>query len=197
MTIVPIPAWNAMGLIPPLGSVDPTAAERSPYAVSLSEVVLRFGTSTDRRRILDGFLRYRARLHAAGLASGFQWLDGSFLEDIEVIEGRSPNDLDVVTFFHLPTGISQAQMQACAPDAFPLTRAERVAFKGVFFVDPYFVHLGAPSERLVGASTYWYSLWSHRRDGAWKGYLRVDLRPTEDATAAHYLSAAPAAEGTP
>lgn len=35
--------------------------------------------------MLDGLLRKRAALHAAGLIQGFQWLDGSFLEHVENI----------------------------------------------------------------------------------------------------------------
>ena len=131
------------------------------------------------------------------MTDGFQWLDGSFLENIEVIEARSPNDLDVVTFFRLPAGTSQAEIRTRAPDAFPQTRAERSVFKSVFFVDPYLVNLGAPPERLVRSSTYWYSVWSHRRDSNWKGYLQIDLNPAADAAAASYLSLPPATGGMP
>lgn len=197
MTIVSVPPWSAGGVIPPVNSVIPTAAERSPYSVSLPELVLRFGTSADRRRILDGFLRYRRRLHDAGLRSGFQWLDGSFLEDVELLEGRPPNDLDVVTFFRLPAGTTQREIQARAPDAFPLTRGERIDFKGVFYVDPYLVSLGSPSERLVTSSTYWYSMWSHRRDTTWKGYLQIDLNLADDVPAVTHLKALLAGGETP
>ena len=34
-----------------------------------------------------------------GIGSGFQWLDGSFLENVEMTEKRDPGDLDLVTFF--------------------------------------------------------------------------------------------------
>ena len=118
--------------------------------MSLSELVLRFGTSPERRRILDGFLRYRGRLHAAGLRTGFQWLDGSFLENIELIESRLPNDLDVVTFFSLAPGDTQLAAQARAPDAFPRNSHERAVFKAAFFVDPYLVDL-RETTRSVGA----------------------------------------------
>ncbi len=188
MTRVAIPPWNSIGVIPPVSATSPTGAERSPYEVSLSELVLRFGTTPMRRQILDGFLRYRGRLHAAGLTRGFQWLDGSFLENIELIESRSPNDLDVVTFFSLAPGDTQLAAESRAPDAFPRNSPDRAVFKATFFVDPYLVNLGAPSVRLVQSSTYWYSLWSHRRDASWKGYLQVDLDPTEDAGAAIHLS---------
>jgi hypothetical protein len=119
--------------------------------------------------------------------SGFQWLDGSFLEHVELLEGRSPNDLDVVTFFHLPAGATQADIQARAPDAFPATRAERTAMKGVFHVDPYYVSLVNPADRLVRLSAYWYSVWSHRRDATWRGYLQIGLDGTGDAEAAANL----------
>src|SRR4051812_26048050 len=130
MSTVAIPTWNANGVIPPISSANPTSAERSPYVVSLSEFVLRFVSTGKRKQILDGFLRHRSRLHAAGLTSGFQWLDGSFLENIEVTETRDPKDLDVVTFFTIPIGVTQAQLRTRTPDAFPLTIAERAAFKG-------------------------------------------------------------------
>ncbi len=197
MSAVSIPPWTMAGLLPPINTANPAGPDRSPYFVSLSEVVLRYGTSDDRRRILDGFLRYRARLHVAGLTLGFQWLDGSFLEDIELIEGRSPRDLDVVTFFRLPPGISQAEARARAPDAFPLTSPERIAMKSVFHVDAYLVDLNGLAERLVRTSAYWYSMWSHRRDERWKGYLQVDLSPAEDGTASGHLTALPAPGGTP
>lgn len=196
MTHVAIPAWTATGVIPPVASTNPTGPERSPYIVSLGELVLRFATSADRRRVLDGFLRYRSRLHFAGLIDGFQWLDGSFLEHVELLEGRPPNDLDVVTFFRPPTGRTQTDIHNAAPDAFPLTGAERTAFKRVFWVDPYLVNLNAPSERLIASSTYWYSMWSHRRDTSWKGYLQIELGPFEDAVAAAHLNP-PAVGGTP
>jgi hypothetical protein len=117
MTPSPIPLWTSAGLIPPIDTTRPTSRERSPYFVSLSDFVLRFGTSADRRRILDGFLRYRARLHAAGLVKGFQWLDGSFLENVERIESRPPKDLDVVRYYRLPPGLTRAGLRGRAPDA--------------------------------------------------------------------------------
>jgi hypothetical protein len=90
MSPVAIPAWTAEGVLPPIDAAQPVSTERSPYAVSLTDYVLRFGDTPGRRTVLDGLLRYRAALHALGLVSGFQWLDGSFLEHVERIEGRPP-----------------------------------------------------------------------------------------------------------
>jgi hypothetical protein len=163
----------------------------------LSEVVLRFATSPERRTILGGYLRYRGRLHAVGLVVGFQWLDGSFLENIELLEARHPQDLDVVTFYQLPAGVSQAQVLAREPGLFPRNLAEQVAFKSLYNVDAYLVDLATPPNRLVQMSAYWYGMWSHRRDARWKGYLAIDLSPAEDGTAAGHLSAPAVTGGTP
>lgn len=108
-----IPAWNAQGVLPPVGVADPTSTIRSPYVVPLIEVVHRFGTTVERRTILGGLMRYRAALHAIGLVQGFQWLDGSFLEDVEGLESRPPNDIDVVTFFRLLPGETEALSVLC------------------------------------------------------------------------------------
>jgi hypothetical protein len=183
MTLVPIPAWNAQGVIPPVNALNPASAERSPYTVSLIDFVNRFSTSPERRNVLQGFLRYRAALHGAGLTQGFQWLNGSFLEDVETLERRPPRDLDVVTFYRLPAGQSQQDVRLSAPHLFPVNRTAQEQLKTNFHVDAYLVHLGMIPERLVERSAYWYSLWSHRRNQLWKGYIQINLAPTEDAAA--------------
>lgn len=179
MITVAIPAWNAQGVLPPNDPVNPTSAERSPYTVSLGDLVLRFGTSPKRRDILIGLFDFRASLHATGLSQGFQWVDGSFLEDIETIESRTPADMDVVTFFHLPEGQTQRSFASNHPSLF-----NHADIKNRFHVDAYFVPLDDnPPAYLVERSAYWYSLWSHRRSGQWKGYLQIDLSPIDDAKA--------------
>jgi hypothetical protein len=184
MKRVPIPAWTADGVLPPINASQPVSPERSPYTVSLTDYVLRFGDTPERRSVLDGYLRYRRMLHAAGLVKGFQWLDGSFLERIETIEGRPPNDMDVVTFYHLPSGTSQRQLAAKAPE---LTDSALV--RSTFRVDAYLVHLGMrPPERLASWSAYWYSVWSHRRNKLWKGFVQIELKPDEDAAAVAILA---------
>lgn len=183
MTTVRIPDWNPQGVLPPIDSVDPTSEERSPYAVSLTDLVVHFGTTKERQTILQGLLGFRAALHAAGLDNGFQWVDGSFLEDIEKIENRAPADMDVVTFFYLPPGQTQRSFASAHTDLF-----DHEDTKTRFHVDAYFVPLddNTPAH-LVERSAYWYSLWSHRRNGQWKGYLQIDLLPTDDATASAEL----------
>jgi hypothetical protein len=183
MSIVAIPKWSAQGVLPP---IDPAGAPnslsaRSPYRTSLVNVVLHFNTSPERLAILEGFLKFRAVLHGLGLVKGFQWLDGSMLENIEALESRAPHDVDVVTFYWVPAGKTQADIFAAAAGALSDPKTK-------YKVDAYLVDLAAKAETLVEQSRYWYSMWSHRRNGLWKGYIEVDLDPGEDATAKQNLA---------
>jgi hypothetical protein len=158
--------------------------------------VLDFAVSAERVQILHGLLNYRAALHALGLVEGFQWLDGSFFEYIEMIERRPPGDIDVVTFHTMPQGHTQMTLKQANPGLFPFNAAERTALKDAFHVDAFTQSLASKPETLVGRSAYWYSVWSHRRDMAWKGYVEVDLAPTEDAATVAALAALPAQPAT-
>ena len=46
---------------------------------------------------MAGFLSFRDALQATGLVKGFQWINGSFLENVEEVEERNPRDIDVVS----------------------------------------------------------------------------------------------------
>lgn len=178
-TTMNLPSWNSMGIIPPASVAAPVGRARSPYPISIADFVVRFAISSSRVAILRGLLAYRTRLAVAGMSIGFQWVDGSFLENIELLESRSPRDVDVVTFFQLPGNVTQDEMFQANPDLFDLAKVKRD-----FQVDAYFVSLSesAPAE-LVADSAYWYSLWGHRRNGSWKGYAQVELDPAGDAKA--------------
>jgi len=192
MSTVSIPDWTADGALPPIDVLDPTSAARSPYQVSLTDLVLRFATTAERARIIEGLLKYRAALHGVGLVSGFQWLNGSFLEDVETVQDRPPNDVDVATFYRLPEGQTQQQILQTNPMLF-----DHGQVKQTYHVDGYTVDLGLPSEQLVVRSHYWYSVWSHRRgDLAWKGYVEVDLDPAHDHAAKELLQTCPGMGGT-
>ncbi len=180
MTTVAIPAWNPQGVLPPIDMANPTSAERSPYRVALTDVMVRFATSPERRQILRDWLGYRAFLHSMGLADGFQWLDGSFLEQVELLESRPPQDMDVVTFLNVPADFAPTQQQ--------MTALSNQAVKQAYRVDSYIVELNLPADELVKRSAYWYSMWSHRRNQAWKGYLEVDLNRASDQQALGFLN---------
>lgn len=180
-----IPAWNMAGVIPPIRPGQPGhSADRSPYVASLTTVVDRFALSPERLKILKGLLAYRSALHTLGLTNGFQWLDGSFLEDIEAQEARPPKDIDVVTYFHLPSGETQMSLHLKSGDLF-----DHDFVAQTYQVDAYQSVLGGTLNAFVIKQVaYWYSMWSHRRDETWKGFVQIDLSPSEDAAALAILT---------
>jgi|AntDeeMinimDraft_4_1070355.scaffolds.fasta_scaffold01392_2 hypothetical protein len=178
----PIPDWTTEGVLPPVDDNNPTSPARSPYEVSLADLVQRFGTSKERIRILDGFLGYRQSLHDAGLTQGFQWLNGSYMEHVEILEQRPPNDIDVVSFIEFPSDKNQRDILDAFNKVVGIRPNEQEAIKQHFHVDAYFVPMNMISpERLVERSSYWYSMWSHRRDDSWKGFLKISLLPDQAA----------------
>lgn len=169
-----IPAFNHSHVLPPFQGERMTSAHSSPYPVSASELVQRFGISAPRCVVLDGLLRYRAELHSLGFVQGFQWLDGSFVEDVESREGRAPKDIDVVTFAHRPAAMNDQQVKAMLPTRPELFVQERC--KEGFHCDTNLVNLTTSPEWLVTQTRYWYGLYSHRRgDALWKGLLQLPL----------------------
>jgi hypothetical protein len=60
MTTVTIPAWNVLGLLPPVNPDLLTSPVRSPDAVSLKDLIMRFATTVQSQVVLKGLLDYRA-----------------------------------------------------------------------------------------------------------------------------------------
>ena len=180
-----IPAWNLHGVIPPFNPTDPTGTVRSPYVVSLHDVVLRFALTPERVNIMDGFLKYRQLLHTAGIIAGFQWLDGSFLEDVEMIRTVSPKDIDVTTFYYLPAGKTESEFVTDYSLLF-----DRKSIKQRYYTDSFLVYLDPNDiEFCIYWSNYWYGVWSHQRDTfRWKGFIQVDLAPQADVLAVEILN---------
>lgn len=178
---MPIPDFDHNQVLPPHLGDPRRRAELSPYPATSEEICRKFATTGERREILRGWLRFRAELAGLGITQGFQWLDGSFLEQIEASENRHPKDLDIVTYYRIPTGFT--------PDTFVNTILARLPE----FVDPdlsrlnfkldhFPVTLTSSAEALVEHTRYWTGLFSHRRNGVWKGMLRVELNtPLDDA----------------
>ncbi len=180
-----IPEWNISAVLPP---IRPGAAghspDRSPYKASLSEVVERFAKTPARLEILRGLLNYRAELRKRGISTGFQWLNGSFMEHKEVLLLEPPKDVDVVTFFNLPNGLDQATFSPQIADLFDVANT-----KQTYHVDAYPCVLGASlGETHVTEISYWYSMWSHRRNGLWKGFVQVDISEDDDNIAMALLA---------
>ncbi len=183
---MPIPAFDTNLVLPPHLGNPTLPAQLSPYPCTALELCQQFATSPERRQILDGLLRFREMLRTAQF-QGFQWLDGSFLEDIETRENRPPKDLDVATLYWEPNIKALATVVSAQP-----VLQDQPSIKAQFHLDHYFVDVAYNPLLTVESARYWIGLFSHRRDGVWKGMLRVELNtPAEDADAGEYLRRLP------
>ncbi len=148
-----------------------------------------FAGTGERKRLLAGLLAYRHALRGAGIADGFQLVDGSFTEDCEKVRSRPPNDIDLVTFATLPVA---------RPDVRAFMAAHPVLFnpvltKQTYLCDAYFVDLGKSPRLLVADTGYWFGLFSHQRVTAlWKGMVQVPLVSDDDALRAALTPSVPA-----
>lgn len=166
--------WNIHGVIPPV--TDDTSPERSPYEVDMLEFTKMFALSDERIAILRNFLYYRKFLYELDITSGFQWVNGSFTEDVETLRKRPPNDIDVVSFITEPN------------NPLPDELFNNPYIKQKYQVDSYFVDLNDDPQELVKRAAYWYSMWSHQRDTkVWKGFFQIPLSEKDDLKALAYL----------
>ncbi|EPK8553330.1 DUF6932 family protein [Pseudomonas aeruginosa] len=179
-----IPLWNHQGIIPPIDESNPTSPVRAPYQTDMVQIVERYATTFERCDVLEGFLSHRAQIHRMGIASGFQWLDGSFMENVELLEGRHPNDMDVVMFADIPKAVEQALQ----PQDIQML-VDNPWIKENYKVDFYLLPLSESPETLIEMAAYWYSMWSHRRSMQWKGFLSVRLESGLDQNALDLLRA--------
>lgn len=179
-----IPAFTISGVLPPFLGPDATVgALMCPYETTLVKIASTLCNSDQRKEIFRGLLAYREKLSSIGFTSGFQWLSGSFMEDIETSAKRPPNDIDVVTFTTRPASIVTAAdwqtFAAANPDELDPQRA-----KAKYKCDAYFVDVRFGPKYTVDQTRYWFGLFSHRRDGVWKGMVQVPLPiSTDDADA--------------
>jgi len=180
-----IPNWTLQGIVPPFVGGDPTIpTNMSPYFTTMQAFAQRFGDSPERRHIIAGLLDYRAALFAAGL-TGFQWLSGSFVEQVESIRGRSPNDVDVVSLIHRPAEYAPDDKWAeflGTAEGNLLINPE--GMKKAYHCDAYTIDLNEPGLDIVTITSYWYGLFSHQRETSlWKGMVVVALDSQQDAEA--------------
>lgn len=186
-----IPNFTTQGVIPPyVGAQGPGGAhsDMSPYVTTCLEAAQVLGTSQRRFEILRGWLTHRQELRAAGIGSGFQWLDGSFVED------KVPNDLDVVTLFHPPAALLAGGQAAMDFIQMNNHLFERGAVKQAYMLDAFWLDFSQPPETIARQTRYWFGLFSHRRlDDLWKGMLEVSLVDPNEAAAVAVVDAGLAA----
>jgi hypothetical protein len=185
-----IPPFTVSGTLPPfLGANPAIPATMSPYVTTLVKLVERFATSPQRKEILSGYLSHREALLGLGI-TGLQWLDGSFLEDIEALEGRPPGDLDIVTFAWRPAHIMNDQAAWEALIQGNLHLFDPAQSKPAFRTDPYYVDVRFGPELVIQQTAYWFGLFSHKRiSSLWKGILVIPLDQSQDDAAAIQLLA--------
>jgi hypothetical protein len=116
-----------------------------------------------------------------GFAEGFQWLDGSFVEACEVVKGRPPGDIDVVSVVRRPAAVAAdlAWRQFVAAHRGTLFNPDHC--KATYSCDAYFIDLNIPPPTVSEQTAYWFGLFSHQRDTfRWKGMVQVDLQCDDD-----------------
>ncbi len=181
-----IPKLTDQGLLPPFDGEIYSRVD-SPYPVDILELCRGFAFSEKRVQLLLNLIRFRRELVSRGLKSGFQWVAGSLLEDTQLRDQIEPNDIDVVTFMPLP----DKNLEQNFTD-FPAVIDNRASLRD-FQLDHYLVLLDDryaddPRKRLVDDTRYFCQLFSHTRQGLWKGLLEVSLfTPDTDRAAFEYL----------
>lgn len=181
---MPIPRFDHNFVLPPHTCNPTQPGDLSPYPCTTLELCQRFNTSPERRQILGKFLDFRERLRSEGLHHGFQWLDGSFLEDIEARESRPPKDLDLVTVYWDYDVTFQHNLVAKFPEF-----AKPSLAKAAYLLDHYPLDAGHSPQLTLELTRYWILLFSHNRLGVWKGMLQIDLNtPSDDANARQELA---------
>lgn len=184
-----IPSLNLSGVLPPFISSDPTiSAEMAPYKTNLTEIVSTFANTPERVVIIQGLLNYRQMLRNAGIVDGFQWLDGSYVENCEQNRGRPPRDIDVVTFAQRPQNHADDIMWGTFVINNQGNIFNRNTIKQLYKCDAFYEDLNLPSSAIVSRARFWFGLFSHQRSTfLWKGLLEIPLT-ADDAAATSLLN---------
>lgn len=183
----PIPTFDQRGFLPPYLGSDGTTGNRSPYVATMVELVGALATTDPRRELVRGLLDYRQLLQNLGYTAGLQYIDGSFVEDVEAREGRPPGDIDVFGFLVRPQKYRQDQALWISV-GYPEWVSEVIDFtvnKQRFKIDTYAIAIDQSGLLdVIEATTYWSSLFAHKRmTHDWKGFLKIPLDHVGDAAA--------------
>jgi hypothetical protein len=185
-----IPDWNDQHVIPTVRDVPEDEQglpiNRSPFGATLQELVQYFAITPERITLIRDLMNYRDALYAAGVDDGFQWINGSFVEHVELQQWRGkdpkPNDIDIdiVTFYFPPV-----DPPSNLADLFDLT-----VTREKFNIDAYAITLGTElTTHMIHTISYWQSMWStRRRDHMPKGFIHVELDPDNDPQARQALN---------
>lgn len=153
----------------------------------MSELLVALGTTPARQNLIFGLLKYRELLGSFGYTAGVQFIDGSFVEDVETREARDPGDIDIFSFLMQPAQYvgNVALWQSTGFPQWATEVVNRTLNKQRYQLDTYgmVVDQGGPLE-MMNATIYWYSLFSHKKVAQdWKGFVRIALDPVDDQLA--------------
>jgi hypothetical protein len=182
-----VPPFDGRGLLPPFLGANATTPARSPYETTISELVVALGTTPERYNLLFGLIKYRQLLDSLGYTQGVQFVDGSFVENVEIRESRSPGDIDVFSFLIRPPQY-QGNDPLWQTTGFPHWVNEVVNFalnKQRYNIDTYAIAVDQHGPlQLINDTIYWYGLFSHKKvTQDWKGFVTVPLSPSDDQVA--------------
>lgn len=190
---MPLPSFDLRGLLPPFVGADATTPDRSPYWVTMPELVAAFGTTPHRSALLRNLIAYRTLLAQEGYVGGIQFIDGSFVENVEALENRDPSDIDVFSILSAPPRYltDPAAWQATGLPFWNAEVANRDLNKQRFSLDTFavlFEEIQAHPINYINQIIYWYGLFSHQRETfAWKGFAGLALDPAADQAALSQL----------
>lgn len=168
-----IPPFDHNNVLPPFLTSPSNPGDQSPYRCEILEFCQRFATSAERKEILKGFIQFRIDCNAYGI-KGIQWIDGSFVENVEISESRNPRDIDVVSLILLHDSTEEARIMG-----FP-EFVNSVLSKSKYHVDHYPMVINDHPSRVIAYTKYWISLFCHNRKGVWKGMLEIPIYDTID-----------------
>lgn len=179
-----IPDFDYNNVLPPYIGNAANPGNQSPYPCDIMEFCHHFATSPARIAILKGFVRFRLACVVNGIR-GRQWIDGSFVENVEASESRDPHDMDVVTLMKIGPEIDEARLLS----AFPEFVNHRLSIKN-YMVDHYPFIINLSPEYTIQQSKYWNLLFGHNRRGVWKGMLEIPLYDNDafDQMAMNFLN---------
>jgi hypothetical protein len=125
-------------------------------------------------------------LTAIGIVVGQQWIDGSFVENVETNRGRPPADVDIVTLAYRPAAVKdQAGWVSLVNSHIQLF--DNLKTKSQYMCDAYFIDLNKAPHLITYDVAYFNGLFSHQRvTFQWKGMIAIDLA-SDDAAARQLL----------
>ena len=177
--------FNHNHVIPPyLGTDSSLPGNQSPFKTDIMELCQHFATSKARVDILKGYVEFRMQCVVCGI-TGFQWIDGSFVENVEMRESRDPHDIDVISFIFNVTPVTIDNIKNKFTE-FVDPRQSKYRYS----VDHYVVQADSDPMTTINGVKYWNQLFGHNRNGVWKGMLQLPLSNDDslDTQALNFLN---------